>query len=224
MPHALPENGLIRTAVVTGGHAFQVPPFYEVFRAMPEVDFYPQALDEFTFDAELATAYDVVVFYHMHRFKPGDELPWYQGNMFKTLERLGTTPQGILMLHHSLVAFQEWPFWSEVIGMGDRTMRSFHMGQEVHVEVADPEHPVTRGLTPWTMTDETYRMPDADPADGNTILLTTSHDPSARTLAWARTFRESRVLCYQAGHDFMAFDDPNFRAVVHNGIRWLARR
>src|SRR5207247_7133559 len=33
MPHTLPNNGKIRTAVVTGGHSFQVPPFYEVFRS-----------------------------------------------------------------------------------------------------------------------------------------------------------------------------------------------
>lgn len=220
----LTEDGKIRTAVVTGGHSFQVPPFYEVFRAMPEVDFYPQALDEFTADPKTAGEYDVVVFYHMHRFKPGDALPWYQARMFETLEGLGRASQGICMLHHSLVAFQEWPFWSEVIGIEDRTMHSFHMGQDLAVEIADPDHPITRGISPFTIHDETYRMADADPERGNHLLLTTPHTPSTRTLAWTRTFRESRVFCYQGGHDSRAFEDPNFRAVLHNGIRWLARR
>jgi type 1 glutamine amidotransferase len=224
MPHSLPDNGKIRVAVVTGGHAFQVPPFYAVFRAIPEIDFYPQALDEFTFDEALAGAYDVVVFYHMHRFTPADELPWYQSKFFSTLEKLGREGQGICLLHHSLVGFQEWPFWSEVAGMADRTMRAFHMNQTVETHIADPGHPVTRGLSDWTMTDETYEMPDAKPEDGNRILLTTSHPKSARTLAWARTFRGSRVLCYQAGHDTQTFDDPNFRRMMRNGILWLTGR
>ena len=224
MPHSLPDNGKIRTAVVTGGHTFAVPPFYEVFRSIPDIDFYPQALDEYTADTKLAGEYDVVVFYHMHRFKPGDELPWYQSKFFSTLETLGRESQGICVLHHGLVAFQEWPFWSELVGMEDRGMRRFLFGQEIPVEVADPDHPVTRGVSGWTLRDETYEMADADPAQGNRILLTTSHPASMRTLAWTREFRGSRVFCCQSGHGHEAYDDPNFRAVIRNAIRWLARR
>jgi type 1 glutamine amidotransferase len=225
MPHALPENGKIRTAVVTGGHSFQVPPFYEVFRSLPEVDFYPQALDEFTADRELAEAYDVVLFYTMHRFAPGAELPWYQKGIFQTLEELGTRPQGIGVLHHALVAFPEWPLWSELVGIADRTSVKPHFDQTLTVEVADPAHPITREVPArWTLQDETYVMEEADPGRGNHPLLTTSHEPSIRTLAWTRVFRQSRVFCYQSGHDYHAFDDANFRRVVGNAIRWLARR
>lgn len=224
MPHSLPENGNIQVAVVTGGHSFQVPPFYDVFRAMPDVDFYPQALDEFTADAQLAPAYDVVVFYNMHQAKPGDALSWHQGRYFQTLEELGGETQGICVLHHGLLAFPEWPLWSELVGMENRTLRAFHHDQQVSVEVADPTHPITQGLSSWTMLDETYEMADADAADGNQILLTTDHPKSMRTLAWTRTHRGSRVFCFQCGHDTLTYDDPNFRRVLHNGIRWLARR
>ncbi len=222
MPHALLRNGKIQVAVVTGGHSFQVPPFYEVFRQMSDVDFYPQSLDEFTADDWMAGEYHVVVFYHMHRFKAGDALPWYQGKIFSTLERLGGSPQGICLLHHSLVAFEEWPFWSELAGMEDRTMKAFHMGQSIPVEVANPDHPITSGINDWTPTDETYEMPDARPENGNNILLTTTHPKSARTLAWTRKFRNSRVFCYQSGHDTQTFDDPNFRRILHQAVRWLA--
>ena len=67
-------------------------------------------------------------------------------------------------------------------------------------------------------------MPDADPARGNHLLLTTAHERSMRTLAWTRTFRGSRVCCWQSGHDYQAFDDPNFRHVMSRALRWLARR
>lgn len=225
MPHALPDNGKIRTAVVTGGHPFQVPPFHALFRSLPDVDYYPQSLDEFTADRALAGAYDVVLFYTMHRFSPGDELPWYQKNLFRTLEELGRAAQGIGVLHHALVAFPEWPLWTELVGIPDRGAITPHFEQDLTVEVADPEHPITRDLPArWPLHDETYVMAEADPKLGNHLLLTTAHEPSMRTLAWSRTFRESRVFCYQSGHDFQAFDDANFRRVISNALYWLARR
>jgi len=224
MPHALPENGKIRTAVVTGGHNFQVPPFYELFRSLPEVDFYPQAMDEFTADAKLAGEYDVVVFYHMLRFKPGDELPWYQNKMFKTLETLGREDQGICLLHHSLVGFMEWPLWSDLVGIEDRTGNKPHFNQTVNVKIEDKDHPITKGLSDWSMNDETYEMASADPEKGNRILLTTDHEQSMKTLAWTRTFRKSRVFCCQSGHDYHTFDDPHFRRLMGSALRWLAGR
>jgi type 1 glutamine amidotransferase len=225
MPHALPENGKIRTAVVTGGHSFQVPPFLELFRSMPAVDAYPQSLDEFTADRRLAFAYDVVLFYTMHRFRPGDELPWYQKEIFRTLEELGAATQGICVLHHALVAFPEWPLWSELVGITNRTGITPHFNQTLTVEVADPAHPITQGIPArWILHDETYGMADADPQQGNHLVLTTAHEPSMRTLAWTRTFRDSRVFCYQSGHDDHAFDDTNFRRVMSNALHWLARR
>lgn len=225
MPHALPENGMIRTAVVTGGHSFQVPPFTALFRALPEVDFYMQSLDEYTADRQLAGAYDVVLFYTMHRFAPGDALPWYQKEIFRTLEELGRATQGIGVLHHALVAFPEWPLWSELVGIPDRTGVKPYFDQDLTVEVVDPAHPITRDLPArWRLRDETYVMAEAAPERGNHLLLSTSHETSMRALAWTRTFRESRVFCYQSGHDTHAFDDANYRRVLGNAIRWLARR
>jgi hypothetical protein len=95
----------VKLAVVTGGHTYDVRAFEHVFRAMENVDFYVQSLDDFTASPKAAAEYDVVLFYTMHRFSPGQALPWYQKNVFSTLETLGSTPQGIVLLHHSLVAF-----------------------------------------------------------------------------------------------------------------------
>jgi type 1 glutamine amidotransferase len=225
MPHALPENGKIRTAVVTGGHSFQVPPFLDLFRSIPAVDAYPQSLDEFTADRRLAGAYDVVLFYTMHRFHRDAELPWYQKEIFRTLEEMGSASQGICVLHHSLVAFPEWPLWSDLVGISNRSGITPHFDQTLTVEVADPAHPLVRNLpAQWTLHDETYVMEEADPIRGNHLLLTTPHETSMKTLAWTRAFRDSRVFCYQSGHDYHAFDDPNFRRVVSNALHWLAHR
>lgn len=211
----------VKLAVVTGGHTYDVRAFEHVFRAMEGVDFYVQSLDDFSASPEVAAEYDVVLFYTMHRFSPGQALPWYQKNLFSTLETLGSTPQGIVLLHHSLVAFLDWPFWSELVGIEDRAIH-YRFGESVTTQIAAPSHPITEGLASWTMTDETYTL--REPGDDSEILLTTDNPHSGKALAWARTFRESRVFCYQSGHDATTFDSPHFRRVLERGIAWAARR
>ncbi len=212
----------IKTAVVTGRHPFDVPAFHAVFRAMPDVDFYPQHMEDFVSDAgKVRQKYDVVVFYNHHQQTPGTEEGWWEKRSLEALQTLGETQQGILVLHHGIVAYRDWPLWAELVGMQNRGM-DYHFGQDIAVEIANAEHPITRGLAPFTITDETYGLPHERP--GSEILLTTDHPHSTRVLAWTRQFRQSRVFCYQSGHDAAAFDNPNFRTVLHNGIRWLAQR
>jgi len=147
-------TSLIRTAVVTGRHAFDVPAFYALFRSMPEVDFYMQDLDNLVADTEgVFDQYDVLLFYNMHTVTP-------EGRMKAMLQRLGTSRQGIFVKHHALLAFPEWPFWSALCGIQDRSFEYYH-DQTLDIEVVDPAHPITAGMASWTMTDETYLMNDA---------------------------------------------------------------
>jgi hypothetical protein len=223
-----PADDNMRVALVTGGHTFSVPALYEAFYALlpPGAAFYPQALDEFSADPTEAGRYDVVLFYTMHRVIPdeADRLPWYQKRFFDTLDAL-RPEQGVGVLHHGLVAFPDWPLWSELVGIEDRKQITPHFDQSVEVMVADAAHPITRGLPPvWTLHDETYVMAEPAPESGNHPLLTTAHARSMKTLAWTRTFRGGRVFCWQAGHDHHAFGDPHFRRVLANAVRWLAGR
>jgi hypothetical protein len=158
--------------------------------------------------------YDTVVFYHM--LMPGPE-----GPIKTTLERVGMTEQGIVVLHHALLAHPEWGLWSEVVGIANRKFWFYH-DQQIKVQVANTQHPITRGLQSWEMVDETYTMADAD--EGSEILLTVDHPKSMRTIGWTRQFKKSRVFCLESGHDNQAWANPNFREVLHRGISWSARR
>lgn len=214
----------IKTAVVTGRHAFDVPSFHALFRSIPEIDFYPQHMEDFVSDAGgVREQYDVVIFYNFHQETPGGEQDGGEKNTRAALERLGATHQGIMVLHHALLAYKQWPLWSELCGVQDRTF-GYHDDQTLRVQVADHEHPITRGLNDWEMIDETYTMADARPEDGNTILLTVDHPLSMKTLAWTRQYKNARVFCWESGHDGQTFANPVFRTVMTRGIQWLAGR
>jgi len=211
----------IRTAVVTGRHPYDVLGFYAIFKSVSEIDFYPQHMEDFISDS-VATRdqYDVVVFYNFHQETPGNEQNWWDKGMKDALERLGETKQGILILHHAILAFPNWDVWANICGIKDRKF-SYHVGQTVKTEIVKPDHPITKGLNSWEMVDETYLMNDA--GENSEILLTTDNPKSMKTLAWTRQYKNARVFCYEGGHDNQTYADPNFRKVIANGIKWLAQ-
>lgn len=213
----------LRVAVVTGGHHFDVINFHRLFRSLKDVDAYIQHMDDFaSCPREVRDDYDAVLFYTMMKDGPVDDgLPGYAGKPLRALSHLGERSQGIFLLHHSLMAYPAWPQWDEMTGIEQRDQFEYHMEQPVVVEIVRP-HPVTEGLTPWQMVDETYVMKEPDA--GSDVLLATESERSMYALAWTRQYRRSRVFVYQSGHDDQAWSNPAFQQVVRRGLLWCADR
>ena len=212
----------IKTAVITGGHSFDVLGFHKLFRGIAGVDAYIQHMDDFAASKEaVRDSYDVVLFYFFLQDGPTDDHPWYEGKHKAALEHLGETEQGLVVMHHALLAYPQWPVWSEIVGIDNRSFKYYH-GETVPVTVANTDHPITQGLSDWEMIDETYAMADA--AVGSEILLTTTHPKSMRTLAWTRTYKNARVFCFESGHDNQTYVNPGFQTMLTRGIRWAAKK
>ena len=215
-------DGRIKVAVVTGGHAFDVPGFHALFRALPDVDPYVQHIEDFCCDcAKVKDAYHVLLFYNMHKAMPTGEEPWPMRDRKKAIESLGQTDQGIFLLHHGILSHTDWPLFQQIVGIPDRTITP-HVGQTIHVDIADRDHPITRGLEPFDIQDEAYQM---NGAEGEShVLLTTGHPLSLPTIGWTRQYRRSRVFCLQLGHDALAYTHPSFQTLLGRGIQWCAGR
>ncbi|NQT85706.1 ThuA domain-containing protein [bacterium] len=215
----------LQVAVITGSHSYDVIGLERLFRGLDGIDAYIQHLNDFAASPEgVRDGYDAVVFHAMilERGGPTDALqPWYCGKPRTTLEHLGATGQGIVLLHHGLLAYPEWPVWNAIAGMDDRSFVHYH-DETTRVKVVDTEHPVTAGIADWDMLDETYTMQDA--GEGCRVLLRVDHPRSMRDLAWTRRYRDSRVFCYQSGHNADTWQDESFREVLRRGILWSAGR
>ncbi|MCX7805500.1 MAG: ThuA domain-containing protein [Planctomycetota bacterium] len=227
-------DGVIRTAVVTGKHPYDVPAFQRMWRELPGVDAYPQHLEEFASSpAATRAGYEVLVFFNFHQAIPtGEEVGGgstkasrlearLDARIKDAMAALGQTVQGILVLHHALLAWPGWERWSAVCGMADRSFGQVNCDR-VRTLVLDADHPVTRGLSGWEMDDEIYEM--GPPDQGCRILLGTDHPRSMRALAWVHDLGRSRVFVYQSGHDAKAFSNDSFRRVLASAIAWLAGR
>lgn len=219
--NATPDSDSLRVAVVTGAHAFDVPNFHRLFRQLPGIDAYPQHLEHFASSpAETRDAYDAVVFYGMERGVPVEEGAHYEGKPKEALERIVQQGQGIVVLHHALLAWEKWDRWNELIGFDNRNFR-YKEGLQLKIAIGGEEHPITKGMSDFETTDEGYVLHGKYDGLG-TVLLTTEHEDAMSEVAWARQQGDCRVFCLALGHDNQAWTNPGFREVLGRGIAWSA--
>lgn len=202
----------MKIAIVTGEHGFREKDFDAVFRSMEDIEFIREDLDIFVEDPD-QKEYETVVFYNFHRPYPTDE----QAEAILGLTERG---QGMVILHHAILAFPAWESYSDMCGIHDRDF-DYSPKQTLQVQVSDPNHPITKGLDNWEMGDETYLMNSA--GEDSTILLTVDHPNSMDVIGWSREYGNSRIFCLQSGHDNVTYSDPNFRKVLQQGIEWCAQ-
>jgi type 1 glutamine amidotransferase len=207
--------------VVTGGHAFDVPNFYQLLRELPDVDAYPQHLEHFASSSpQTRDAYDAVVFYGMDRGVPEDDGPRFAGEPNAAIQRLVERGQGIVILHHALLAWEKWDLWNQLVGFDNRNFRHKE-GLHLNVEVADKKHAITQGLKALEIVDEGYIL-HGDYDGKGAVLLTVDHENAMDQVAWARQQGKCRVFCLALGHDDRAWSNPGFRKVLGRGIAWSA--
>ncbi|MCY2994961.1 MAG: ThuA domain-containing protein [Planctomycetota bacterium] len=212
---ALADAPAVKVVVLTGGHGYDEPNFQKLFQSLAGIQATLRTMDQFVASPpDVRDGYDVVLFYHML-------MPTPQGKALEALEHLGSTEQGILVLHHALLAYPQWQVWTDIMGIADRKFGYFH-DQKLHVNVVNAQHPITQGIKSWDMVDESYTMADA--GAGSEILLNTDHSKSMKTLGWTRQYKKSRVFCCESGHDNQTWVDSNFREVLRRGLLWCAKR
>lgn len=218
---AHPDSQAFRVAVVTGGHAFDVPNFYRLFRQLPGVDAYPQHIEHFASSPEeVRDSYDALVFYGMDQGVPEEEGRRAGGNPKAAIERLIEQGQGIVILHHALLAWEKWDVWNQLIGFDNRNFK-YKEGVHLEIEVGHERHAITEGISDFAIVDEGYVLHGDHDGEG-TVLMTTDHEDAMDQVAWARQQGKCRVFCLALGHDKVAWSNPGFREILRRGIAWSA--
>jgi type 1 glutamine amidotransferase len=226
-PSGATKPGKIRVLVVTGGHEFEHDQFFKLFSDNPEISFraveHPNAHG--LLKPESAKDYDVLVAYDMHQeisdAARADLLSWLKAG------------KGFVVLHHAIASYQQWPEYSKIIGAHyylqatnvdgvEKARSTYKHGMHFTIHVVDPNHPVTKGVRDFEITDETYNLFDV--AKDVHPLLTTDEPDSNKVIGWAKNYGPARVVYLQSGHDHTAYENPNYLQILKQAIRWTARR
>ncbi len=219
--------GKIRVIVVTGGHDFEQEPFFKLFKDNPDITYKPVEHPNFhpLLKTDAARDYDVLVFYDMHQ-EISDEA---KADFLARLKE----GKGLVVLHHAIADYQKWPEYAKIIGARyyleattvdgvPKARSAYQHGVDFKIHVADPGHPVTRGVKDFRIHDETYNLFDV--FDQCRVLLTTEEPKSNKVIGWAKMYGPARVVYLQSGHDHFAYENPNFRQILRQAIQWTAGR
>ncbi|MEE9370148.1 MAG: ThuA domain-containing protein [Sedimentisphaerales bacterium] len=226
IPKTSKEKGqIIKVAVITGGHDFEQEEFLELFAGYEDIKYthVPQRDHSEIFEDIGEWPYDVMVLYNMTQ----EISPKRQENFVKLLE----AGVGVVALHHSIGAFQNWPEYKKIIGarfyLQDTVEKSvIHKTSEYRhdvsftINIADKSHPIMRGLGDFVIGDETYKncVFETD----NYVLLTTDEDSSDASICWVRNYARAKVCYIQSGHGPSSYSNDNYRRLVARAIRWSA--
>jgi type 1 glutamine amidotransferase len=215
-----PGAGAVRGLVITGGHEHETS-FYTLFDGYKDLAGMPVATSATAFQKDLRGKYDVLIMYDFSR----DLDATGKQNLRDFVE----SGKGVVVLHHALLNYQEWPWWyKEAVGGSYRLRTEGNVpsstvkdNQQFFV-TPQREHPITAGVDPFHIVDEAYKRMWFSP--GVRPLLVTDNPSSDRILAWIGPGAAFRVVSIQLGHGPSAFSHPAYRALVHNAILWSAAR
>jgi uncharacterized protein len=213
----------LRLLIVTGGHDFEEDAFFRMFDEMEGVSWVHvrfQKDAERNLKSENSGTYDVAVFYDMNQnYEP------YHRDWLRVLEKGKPT----VFLHHALGSCVNWELYGEILGgranFGGKPVKwapnaTFQHDVTFRVQIADPDHPITKGLRDFEILDETYNHFAVN--SGVHVLLTTDHPTSGKVIGWTHRYKNSPIVYLQLGHGHSAYENPNFRTLLSRSIRWVA--
>jgi type 1 glutamine amidotransferase len=210
----------IKVLVLTGGHGFKAEPFFKMFADNPEITFTNAAEKESAeaYERPDLYDYDVVLMYDSPT-----KITDAQKARFLALFDKGI---GVIVLHHAYLSYPMWGEYERIAGgkyvyqneqmVNGITSSTYKGNVDIPVTVVAKNHPVTAGLHDFVLHDELY---------SNMHMLNNSKPllkDGDEWLAWYRTEKNSRVVGTILGHG--CYDDPNFRKLIAQSIRWVAKR
>lgn len=211
----------IKVLVITGGHDYDTSAFNRMWDEMPGMawELVVQPIANQWIGAGRVGPYDALVFYDMYDTISPLEQMGYQ-NLVKQKKPM-------IFLHHSLVSYQRWPEFKEIVGGRYHTLNgqlasNYHHDQWMNIFIHNSKHPVTSGLQNYRIYDETYGQVEIRP--GVQPLLTTDHPLSMPIVGWINTYQGHELIYLQGGHGPEAFSDLNFRQILAQAIRWSVNK
>ena len=153
--------------------------------------------------------YDVVLLYaNITRISPQQE---------QALVEFIESGHGYAVIHCGSYCFLNSPRLTAICG---GRFKSHHTGVFKET-IAQPEHPIEKGLKPIESWDETY-VHEMHNEQGRTVLGYRVEGEQKEPYTWVREEGKGRVFYTAWGHDERTWGNEDFQALLERGIRWSA--
>lgn len=151
---------------------------------------------------------------------------WMKPEQGKAVRAFVENGGSALFLHNTTHVGLSDPDFRHVLGAayaGHPAIRTFK------VKVKNPDHPITKGVRDFIVTDEQHYMEyDKDPKymlleTVNEDGLTYRNMGSTAPGGWAYDYGKGRVCYMSPGHLLTVLWNPEYVKLQHNAVRWLMR-
>ncbi len=220
-------DSTIRVLFIYGGHGFDAGAMTEMLQNLPNMTVTEMDYDQAKslLKPGIQQDYDVLLFYDY--CSDIQNTPEEQTNM----ENLLKEGVNVVFWHHAIMAHFHGDY--EMIGgryhfktenfLGKEVPPStFEHNVDIDVEIADPSHPIVKGLKPFTIRDEAYGKMSVDPKVH--VLLTTQNPKCTKEILWTKEYGKSQVVYLALGHDPQAWKNPVFPDLLTRCIEWAYRK
>jgi len=164
--------------------------------------------------------WDVVILHFMDWETPG---PGPEAR--ENLKRFVAGGKGMMVTHFACGAWDknEWPEFKNLAGrVWDPALRGHDPHGTFTVEIADPAHPITRGMEPFETLDELYTCLAGDPPIHVVAKATSKVDKKDYPMAFVLSYGKGRVFHTVLGHDARAYASPGVGELMRRGCAWAA--
>jgi hypothetical protein len=160
------------------------------------------------------------------------ETPWSQSQRRQILEQVRAGETHVLGIHSATDSCHRWDEFGRLVGA---RFDGHPWTQELTIEVADDDHPATRGLpNPWLVEDELYLFRDLRPdarvllrvrPDGLDMSRPGAHVPAIGfPFAWSFSEGLGRVFYTALGHFPAAYENIVYLNHLYGALTWLLGR
>ena len=217
-PASKPLQVLLLTGCDYPGHVWRetTPVLAAALREDPRADV--RVVEDAHFlDSTALSRYHVVVLHYMNWRTPAPGAAAREN-----LARFVRAGGGLVLVHFACGTWLDWPEFAELAGrVWNPKLRGHDPRGPFRVEIAAPDHPITRGLGAFDTDDELYTcLAGATPIE---VLATARSRVDGKDYPMAFVLRvgKGRVFHSPLGHDVKAFG-PATRALFRRGVAWAA--
>ena len=163
--------------------------------------------------AEGLQDYDTVLFYT----DVGDLTAAQESGLLSYI-RAGS---GFFGLHTAAASFRESEGYHNMLN-GFFDGHSPYM--DFTVNVSDPNHAITEGLSDFGATDELYYLKHNPEVSHHLMHAYDETKDETHVMAFHHTYGEGRVFYFALGHDMAVLENRSFQTVIRRGVLWTSNR
>lgn len=217
------EKKTAHVLFITGGHDYDSEQFEVLLSKLPiTYDHVEHPNAHKMLKSDPISKYDVVLLYDM----PKEISEEARADFIAMLEK----GKGLVVLHHAFCSYDIWPEYVKIAGGRyhhfpwkkdgvEQSPSTFKHNVEFNIKVEDPDHPITKGISDFSLIDEAYDnteiLPNIHP------LLSTNTPGNGPFVCWTNNYGKSRVVTLTLGHDNQVWENPSFIEILSRSILWV---